>query len=347
MSIEEPLREVDQIDNISLPEQTQTLVGHEREFHALLAQVRAKKIPNALLIHGPRGIGKATFAFCLTKKILQLTGKEQASAINEQVSFGSHPNLYILRKKPQENSKKFSAFIRINDVREMIFSLRQTAGVNAHKVVIIDAIDDCNKSASNGLLKILEEPPKNTLFILISHRPDTLLPTIRSRCQLVPLRTLNENELLQIINNSGLKISEHNLQSSLELSQGIARFALELSSLGALDILTELQNWLKSPNVRQRTSHLALIDKILTHGEAQELFAKTILFEWIVNEAKQCAINSNPDNYRLGLISNLWQQSQKMFEQAKLYNLDKRQTLISLFDAILGYFEKLEINQVQ
>ena len=77
--------------------------------------------------------------------------------------------------------------------------MRRTRGRAGHRVAIIDAIDDCNPQAANALLKTLEEPPAETTFLLVSHRPGSLLPTIKSRCHALALRPLPDADVRAVL----------------------------------------------------------------------------------------------------------------------------------------------------
>src|SRR5690606_37257728 len=103
------------------------------------------------------------------------------------------------RKAPRETGKGFYTAIRVEEVRGLIEEVRMTRGRAGFRIVIVDSIDDCNASSANALLKILEEPPAETLFVLVSHRPGGLLPTIRSRCRSIALRPLADDDVRRII----------------------------------------------------------------------------------------------------------------------------------------------------
>ncbi len=325
--------EADQIANVSLPEQTNILVGHEEQFSQLKKQINNNKLPNAILLHGVRGIGKATFAFHIIREILLDKGNEAKQTINKQIAMGSHPNIYILRKKQNEKTKKFYGEIRIDDVREMMRKIRQTAAIGAPKICVIDAIDDCNQMAANALLKILEEPPKNSLFILISHQKNAILPTILSRTQQISFRPLSEEKIAQILKNANIAQSDI-MQNAIELAKGRARRAFEALLLENLELLTNIQNWLTSEKLRENASHLELIEQLINSDEAEQIFAKNMLLDWIANEAKNCAIHASKERNKLASIINLWEKAQNIFANMQIYNLDKRQSYITIFDDI-------------
>jgi len=323
------LREFDQIDGVKLPEQTLQIVGHEDVFATLKNQLKNNMLPNAILLHGQKGIGKASFAFMFAKLILSKSGNEDINLVNEQIINGAHPNLYILRKTKKDN-KSFYSDIRIDEIREFKKTMQKTRGKSAKRICIIDAIDDCNIKSSNALLKILEEPPKDTLFMLISHRPGSLLPTIHSRCISYAFRALNDSHVKQIIapyieENEGQKID-----IAIKLAKGRARRAIEVLKLNELGLLNELQDWL---NLDQKSdfSHLSLAEKITKAKNNEQEFAKDIIIDFIAEEAKK----PNDSRVKLASTLKLWEKTKIMFDEAVEYNLDKKQTLIHIFDEII------------
>ena len=138
----------------------------------MLTALDAARLRGGILLHGPRGIGKATLAFDFARAVFARTGDESPDHIAAQVAAGAYPNLRVLRKAVRDTGKGFYTAIRVEEVRGLIGDSRMTRGRAGFRIVIVDSIDDCNPSSANALLKILEEPPAGqTLFLLVSHRP--------------------------------------------------------------------------------------------------------------------------------------------------------------------------------
>jgi DNA polymerase-3 subunit delta' len=165
------VREPDQLAGVPLPEHRQRVIGHDAPRADILDALAAARLPGGMLLYGPRGIGKATLAFDIARQIFSRTGDETPEHVAAQVAAGAYPNLRVLRKAPRETGKGFYTAIRVEDVRGLIEESRMTRGRAGFRIVIVDSIDDCNPSSANALLKILEEPPLETLFMLVSHRP--------------------------------------------------------------------------------------------------------------------------------------------------------------------------------
>lgn len=164
-----------------LPRLQRCLIGHEGPAASVRRALESEKMPQAWLLSGMQGIGKATFAYQMSRMILKLADYD-SGFIDRQIDSGSYPNLLVLEKGVDEDGK-VAREITVDDVRAKLNPfLQQVPAVPGWRVVIIDAADDLNRNASNALLKSLEEPPAQTIFFLIAHSVGRLLPTIRSRC---------------------------------------------------------------------------------------------------------------------------------------------------------------------
>ncbi|WP_110648603.1 DNA polymerase III subunit delta' [Salinicola peritrichatus] len=138
------------------------------------------RLPHALLLSGPRGIGKQPLAEALVARTLCHSPGEVACGechSCRMLAAGYHPDLMSVT--PSEKSRQ----IRIDAIRQVNGFVAQTAQQGGHRVIRIEPAEAMNVAASNALLKSLEEPGEQTLFILVSDIPSRLLPTIRSRCQ--------------------------------------------------------------------------------------------------------------------------------------------------------------------
>lgn len=334
-------REPDQLDGVRPPEYQTRLVGHAAARASLLAQLDEARLPGGVLIHGPRGIGKATLAFELAREIFGRTGDEVPSHIHDQVAAGSYPNLRVLRKAAKETGKGFYTVIRVEEVRELIERLHRTRGRAGHRIVIVDAIDDCNVSSANALLKILEEPPADTLFFLISHRPGQLLPTIRSRCQQLALRPLADADVRAVLTDGMPDANGEALDRAVALAGGRPRRGFEALLMGDSGSLTALQAWLGDPVRPPVAAHLGLADALgADRSSAAAHFARDIVLDWLAAEARSAAGAGPSARGRLASANELWDKAHALFADADEYNLDARQTLIVIFDAIRKHVQR-------
>nr|WP_256352767.1 DNA polymerase III subunit delta' [Pseudomonas sp. PDM31] len=135
---------------------------------------------HAYLLHGPAGIGKRALAerlmaslLCQRPNALDACGECKSCLL---LKAGSHPDNYIL--EPEEADKA----IKVDQVRDLVSFVVQTAQLGGRKVVLIEPVESMNINAANALLKSLEEPSGDTVLLLVSHQPSRLLATIKSRC---------------------------------------------------------------------------------------------------------------------------------------------------------------------
>ena len=163
------------------------------------------KLHHAWLLAGPRGVGKARFAQMAACRLLaeaagpavQLGGLDvdPVHPIAKLLEAGSHPDFKRLERLAKDNGTELARSISIAQVRTLQGMFATTPSLSSRRVIIIDAIDDLERSASNALLKNLEEPPAGTVFLLVSHAPGRLLPTIRSRCRMLRFAPLGDAEM--------------------------------------------------------------------------------------------------------------------------------------------------------
>ena len=323
----------DALDGVALPERRQRAKGHDAARAAIFAQIADRRLPGAILLHGPQGIGKATFAFEIAAAILTATGDEDGHRVEEQVAALSHPNLFVLRRRPKD-SKGYYTVIRVEDVRDLRDSLHHTRGRAGHRVAVIDSIDDCNPSAANALLKTLEEPPADTTFLLVSHRPGQLLPTIKSRCHNLALRPIAGELVRAVLSEHDPSLGQTELDRAVALAGGRPRRAFETLALEPESALGALQAWLINPAQHPAAVSLQLADALGADTQSPELsFAREMLDDWMADEARSAAMQPG-NRMRLASANELWDKAHALLKEADEINLDMKQTLVAIFDAI-------------
>lgn len=195
------------------------LFGHDSAVAAFRAALDSGRLHHAWLIAGPPGIGKATFADKAALRVLAQgmgplgtpgfdvpddhpAAKLFASRthpdfrlLKREVWAGTAPNEYIVPEHERSGSEPVARGIRIKQVRMLAPMLATSSSLAGRRAIVVDAADDLEKPASNALLKMLEEPPASTIFLLVSRSPDRLLPTIRSRCRILRLNPLKSDAM--------------------------------------------------------------------------------------------------------------------------------------------------------
>lgn len=181
------------------------LFGHDEAVAAFRDALAAGRLHHAWLIAGPEGIGKALFADKAALRVLAegagaLAGMPGLDVPDDHpaahlAAAGSHPDLMRLERLVKESGTELARSINVDQVRALQRLFATTPSLSPWRAVVIDAIDDLEPAGANALLKNLEEPPANTLFLLVSHAPARLLPTIRSRCRLLRLAPLGDDAM--------------------------------------------------------------------------------------------------------------------------------------------------------
>lgn len=182
------------------------LHGHDAAVAAFRDALDSGRLHHAWLISGPEGVGKNAFATKAALRVLaQGQGRLDSPGLDvpddhpaaRLLAAGSHPDLMRLERLPRENSAtgELARNIAVDQVRSLHRLFNTTASMSPWRAVIVDSIDDLERNAANALLKNLEEPPPSSVFLLVSHAPERLLPTIRSRCRLLRLAPLAEDAM--------------------------------------------------------------------------------------------------------------------------------------------------------
>jgi DNA polymerase-3 subunit delta' len=242
------LAEPDRLEGFSSPREVDRLFGHEAAIDEFTDALASDRMHHAWLMVGPEGIGKATLAYRFARMVLAEANErddhDKAHPVFRKVAALSHPNLLVIRRAWNEKSKRYAQMIGVDEVRRLRAFLGTTAGEGSWRVVIVDRADELNQNAANALLKALEEPPPNTLFLLISSAEGRLPVTIRSRARTLRVSALGERDLEQAVRaaleRDGQEIDAKTLKTALALSQGSVRRALELVSSEGIELYAEI-----------------------------------------------------------------------------------------------------------
>ncbi len=215
----------------------------QAEWQQFIQQFESGKLPHALMLAGPKGIGKSDLAEALAQRLLCESPREGGACgqcrgcqLNQAKT---HPDFIWIA--PEEGSKA----IKVDQVRELTEALAKTAQQGGYKVVILAPAEAMNANAANALLKSLEEPAARTLLLLISHNPSAVLPTIRSRCQLRALAMPRQELVLRWL--SPLLVGRSlDAEDLLVSARGAPLLAMALLEGDALELRDQqLQQWVK------------------------------------------------------------------------------------------------------
>ncbi len=317
------------------------IIGNERIKRILQLQLIEGRIANSYLFIGINGIGKEAIAIEFAKAMnceKPIISRENYNACDnckscKQISNFTHQNLEIIFPLPTSSGDetatdklseaqieeiksqferksidpykkiklKGANSIRVNSIRDVKKKLSLSQGLEGKRVVVVSEADKMNIEASNAFLKTLEEPNNNIIIILCTSQIDKILPTIKSRCQIINFVPIDKNEIEQKI------LLEHNISKetaklAAELSMGSLTKALEYFDHNFIEmrkiIVNALRNSLKKKNYRKDLSEI--ISEILKNYDKEEIiFLLQILSIWI-RDAELIKSNyhniSNPDD---------------------------------------------------
>jgi len=273
------------------------LLGHETAERIFLESFRANRLHHAWLITGPRGIGKASLAHKIARFLLHNPPNDQSdnssdnpglfaeepvadslatdpnSRCNKIISAGGHGDVIVIDRQINEKTGKMRAEIIIDDVRKLQGFFAMTSLDGGWRVAIIDSADEMNRNAANALLKLLEEPPKNTLLILVAHAPGRLLPTIRSRCRKLRLNPLLAEIVGEILRRKYPDIPPDEIAGYATLSDGSPGLVTNLIEYQGLELYIQLLDILAT---------LPQLDVPLVHKLADGLATKNAEQKYIL-----------------------------------------------------------------
>ncbi len=339
--------EADRLDGLPLPREQSALIGHKATETALLDAYRSERLHHAWILGGPKGIGKATLAYRFARFAIahpDRFGADVAAASNLdlpkshpvflQVASGGNPNILHLRRPWDEKQKRFKTELPVDEVRRTVSFFGTTASTSSWRICIVDAADDMNISSANALLKILEEPPARSLFLVLSHAPGRLLPTIRSRCRRLDMAPLTENEVIEGVKQFAPDQANNPaaLADLARYADGSLRSAFTLLSGDGLAItkgflaLTE-----QTPQVDIAALH-GLGDLVAARNQADNWQSFLhVCRMWLHDRLRQA---SGQNAAALLPLTELWDATNKMAGETEALNLDKKQVVLSFFQRL-------------
>ncbi len=341
--------------------------GHEAIERELLQDYLSGRMPHAVVLAGPQGIGKATLAFRLARFLLS-RGEEDGGGlfgdvapptslylapenpVFRRVAAGGHADLVTVEREYDEKRGRLKNDISVESVRRIHPFLRMTAAEGGWRMVIVDGADALNASSQNALLKILEEPPKKTVLILTTSQPGKFLPTIRSRCRMVHMEPLPDAILSELLEKMapGLGPDEKNIL--IRMGQGSIGKALRFYEDDGVTLYRELLEAVSmKPDLDMVKVH-KLAEKLGKYGAEQSFATATeIMSGWCERQTRSSARGVAPEDilpgdaavfqkigaaYPAGHFFRAWEKISELVLQTDIYNLDKKQAVIGAFLAL-------------
>ncbi|GIK96172.1 MAG: DNA polymerase III subunit delta' [Alphaproteobacteria bacterium] len=335
------------------PRSNPLLLGHDAALRDVAQCLRSGRVPHGWLICGPRGVGKATLAYRFARHVLAGAAGADDLALDpghpvfRRTASGGHPDLLTVERGYDEKTEKRRKEILVADVRQIGSFVHMTAAEGGWRVIVVDSVDEMNRSAANALLKVLEEPPSRTLLLMVSHAPGRLLPTIRSRCRKLALSPLPDALVTELLDRYRPDLPRADAAALARLAEGSIGRALELAELGGLDLYRRLGGLLLTlPRLDGQALH-QMADKLSGKNADTAFRTAAELLSWWLGRMIQSGATGRPPAELLPGEADcmarllraasldrwleLWEKTTRLFARTESANLDRRQVWVSAF----------------
>lgn len=310
------------------------LRGHDEAVAAFLDAAHSGRLHHAWLLGGPQGIGKARFAEAAALRLLAEGSGRPVDAPGLEVppdhptarliEAGSHPDFQRLERLYRDKTGDYARNITIDQVRGLRGLFGTTPTFSTRRIVVIDAIDDLERGAANALLKSLEEPPPDSLFLLVSHAPGRLLPTIRSRCRLLRFAPLEDDVMTAVLRDAMPEADAAEIAALVAVGEGSPGRALRFAGLdiaGLDQIMTRLIEQGDPTN-----SERSALARSLAAKSAQTRYEA-----FLERAPSRIAAHARTlTGQRLAAAIAIWEQARALAESAVRLSLDPQTTVFEL-----------------
>jgi DNA polymerase III subunit delta' len=351
------------------PRASPLLLGHEEAERRVEQWIAQDRLPQALLICGPWGIGKATLAFRIARRLLRraprgrppltLPPRQLSSSVEDPpemealdetvrwIASGTHPDLLTVERGFDEKRGRALSEIVIGDVRRIGVFLTSSPAMGGWRVVVVDAADDMNRNAANALLKILEEPTAKSLLILVAHQPGLVVATVRSRCRKLILRPLSDRVLGDLMAQFVPDLPLEDAAFLRELADGSIGRVLQLAKHDGLTVCRSLRAFFHALSNNDRKTLMASVaNSGLGADEEGFRVASHILLWWVRRIARASLSRFPPGSPQAGEQDGaigraaaaaaldhwlkVWDKTHHLAVQADAGNLDRKQVLTTI-----------------
>src|SRR6202163_342132 len=336
-------KQADPVTTVPHPREPLSLFGHRDAEMTLLNAYRSGRIAHAWLIGGAQGIGKATLAYRMARFVLahgsanapevqraETLWVDPSDPVARHVAAGAHGGLLTLERTLNDKGV-MRTVITVDETRETISFFGSTAAVEGWRVCIVDTVDELNPNAANALLKILEEPPQQSLFLLLSHAPARVLPTIQSRCSKWAWRPLATDDVIRAVAQAAnLAIDDPALVEAAEAAEGSVARALTLLGGDALKLHQRTAALLAIlPRLDPRELH-ALGDAL--GGSDRVALAAFVdsVDRWVSERLRSDDANANANLPRLARLAEVWEKINRAARDTAEYNLERKPLVFSV-----------------
>jgi DNA polymerase-3 subunit delta' len=351
------------------PRDNPDLIGHELAETTLWEAYCSGRLHHAWLITGPCGIGKATLAFRFARFLLAngkrgdnehtllLPDENPAPTLAvapehpvfKRIASGGHADLMTVARQVNEKTGRLRTEIVVEDVRAVANLLAHTPAEDGWRVVVIDAAEDMTRSSANAILKALEEPPARSVFLLVSHAPGQVLPTIRSRCRRLALQPLSPDVVIALLRRYRPALSESEAEGLARLCEGSIGLALSFAERDGLRLYNAILDLMQRLPVLDVVALDWLGDQAGGSGSDEKFAIVCGFFRRLMMRLIRTAVLQNDDRHE-GSISDeerllgslapaagldrwleVWEKGNELLARAENANLDRKQVVLDLF----------------
>ncbi len=346
---------------VPAPWANEGLIGHEAAERELAARVADERIAGAWIIGGKAGIGKATLAWRLARHLMCGTGEDLFGEPSATLDFDagdpaaawisarSHGDVLAVGPSMNERGRRRREVV-IDDVRRVGPFFARTAGNDGWRVVIIDDADLMNTNAANAVLKVVEEPPRRAVVLLVSAIPSSLLATIRSRCRKITLSPLLREQVSLLLEQYLPNLAVEERDALAQLSGGSPGRALLLAEKDGLALYREVISLIATaPDIDPAALHRLAERLARPGGEASWNLAFDFIMDWsaaIIRKAttgeaappvlpeEAEAMARIADDPALERWMAVWEKVAHLRLTVQSFNLDRRQSILSVFGTL-------------
>lgn len=337
------------------PRLTPQIFGQEHAISTFLKSARGTRFAHAWLLSGPKGVGKASFAWAVAGAFLHHRQHDTLRTLTipsdcvaaRAIRQGVHPDLLLLTRKYDDKRGQFNKNILARDAYALRNFFQLKSASNGWRIAILDSLNEMDFRATNALLKILEEPPQRSLLFLIAHHSGRVLDTIRSRCRKLTFESLPPETITQVLQVHFPDLSATMAHQCAILADGSAARALHFAHANGITLHREmlallmqlpdinivaLDKFARGFDAQHAPEDFSVFAQILSHWVSRVLIANARniplapLFDTEAEIADKMVCAHNIQNWIA-----LWQKIAHMERETITLNLDRKQTVQEWF----------------